>query len=111
MPEIAPCPRCRCRYRTTGLTLGTRIRCGECGLIFSPGMLTPVGGIRGPVRAAGTRRLTGAGGGISTAAGADPAARRRVAPVHRPGSRKRPCWGRHGSAPEAAPELRPPRPP
>ena len=45
MPEIAPCPRCRCRYRTTGLTLGTRIRCGECGLIFSPGMLTPVGGI------------------------------------------------------------------
>jgi serine/threonine protein kinase len=38
MPEVAPCPRCKSRYRTTGLTLGTRIRCGECGLIFSPGM-------------------------------------------------------------------------
>jgi serine/threonine protein kinase/Leucine-rich repeat (LRR) protein len=42
MPGTVPCPRCRTRYRSAGLTLGTRIKCGECGQVFSPGMLTPL---------------------------------------------------------------------
>jgi serine/threonine protein kinase/Leucine-rich repeat (LRR) protein len=116
MPEIAPCPRCRTRYRTTGLTLGTRIKCGDCGLIFAPGVASsahaegsaqsatpPSGSPAAPAAPAAAAAAAAAAASTAAAVPAPPAS--PPAP-----SRPRPNFGLQQTMVQAQQPEPPPRP-